>query len=93
MFPEEIERMLKFMEDNRPPADLEKLSAMLKQTDKIVATMDIEGAQFHTIGSITISNNPDKAERRVILWLNPTPLDHDWKVEEGYVDPETETDR
>jgi hypothetical protein len=59
--------------------DYKTLERLVAQ-DKVVATLDIEGAPFHFPVTVTLSNNPDPAERKLILWLCPNELDHDWKI-------------
>ncbi len=50
--------------------------ALERVQDKIVFTLDVDGAPFHVLNGATISVNPD---RRIIVWLDPTEYDDGWQ--------------
>jgi hypothetical protein len=63
--------------------DYKTLERLIAQ-DRIVVTLDIEGAPFHFPVTVSLSNNSDPTERKLILWLCPNELDHDWQVVKEY---------
>jgi hypothetical protein len=60
--------------------DEELIKVLYEHRDRLIATVDESGEPFHSIGTILLSaERTDGVERKIILWLEPEPLDDNWE--------------
>ena len=60
--------------------DEELIKILYEHGDRLIATVDELGEPFHSIGTIRLSaERKDGVERKIILWLEPEPLDDNWE--------------
>jgi hypothetical protein len=80
---EQIEGLCEFLNTARRDLSNRELSVVLNEhLPRLVATIDIEGEPFHSVDLARLSEPREGREPRIILWLDPTKLDDEWKPDE-----------
>ena len=60
--------------------DEELIKVLYEHCDRLIATVDELGEPFRSLGTIRLSaERKDGVERKIILWLEPEPLDDNWE--------------